>query len=100
MLRNKIGSYEKSLRRDIKEKFEAEISQWINDGILIPWKVKGYGESTPPMAVEQANKNKEKPVMDFRELNNFVVCHTGDETAMCYETIRAWRKVEGGKQLN
>ena len=52
------------------------------------------------MAVEQAYKNKLRPMMEVRELNNFVVCHTGDETAMCDETIRAWRKMEGGKQLD
>ena len=48
----------------------------------------------PLMAVVQATKRKVRPVMDFRELNKYVECHTGDEaTDVCGETLREWRRM-------
>ena len=32
----------------------------------------------PLMVVEQQTKGKVRPVLDFRELNESVECHTGD----------------------
>ena len=54
------------------------MERWIDKGILIPWRgeVKGV---IPLMAVEQPTKNKIRPVLDFRELNESVKCHTGDD---------------------
>ena len=38
----------------------------------------------PLLAVVQPTKNKVRPVMDYRELNDFVECHTGDDmVAVC-----------------
>ena len=48
------------------------------------------------MAVEQLNKGKVRPIMDYRELNNFVSSHTADTDA-CVNKIRGWRKL--GKNL-
>lgn len=39
-------------------------------------------------------------MLDFRELNEFIECHTGDDvTDVCGETIREWRKVEGPAKI-
>ena len=47
---------------------------------------------TPLMAVSQPTKNKVRPVLDYRELNNFVSSHTGDDTTdVCGDVLREWR---------
>lgn len=46
------------------------------------------------MAVEQPTKNKVRSVLDFRELNAHVKCHTGDDvTDVCDEKLRQWRQM-------
>ena len=86
-VRNTVSEYTKKLTEDQQKEYEAEVERWIEDGILVPWE----GEVTgviPLMAVEQANKNKIRPVLDFRELNENVSCHTGDEmTDICSERL-------------
>ncbi|XP_047140944.1 uncharacterized protein LOC124816001 [Hydra vulgaris] len=44
------------------------------------------------MAVEQENKGKIQPVLDFRELNQYVNSQNASSGA-CDETLRRWRKV-------
>ena len=44
------------------------------------------------MAVTQRNKNKVRPVMDFRELNNYVSSHTA-QSDVCNEKLRDWRRM-------
>jgi len=42
----------------------------------------------PLLAVFQPNKEKVRSVMDYRELNNYVESHTGnDKVAVCGEKI-------------
>ena len=60
---------------------------------MIPWE----GEV---MAVEKPTKNKVRPVLDYRELNEYVSCHTGDEvTDVCNEKMREWRQFEGEAEI-
>ena len=94
LLRNKIGQYSSSMEPTNKEKFEAEIEGWIAEGILKPWSGEVQGV-IPLMAVVQEHKDKVRPVLDFRELNQHVECHTGSEVAVCDETIRKWRRLVG-----
>ena len=52
------------------------------------------------MAVEQPTKGKVRPVFDYRELNQHVSCHTGDDnTDICSEKLREWRKIEGDAEI-
>ena len=44
----------------------------------------------PLLAVRQRAKNKVRPVLDYRELNNAVQNHTAD-SEVCSETLRRWR---------
>ena len=82
-----------------KTQFEEEVERWIADGILIPWKGEGKGV-LPLMAVFQATKKKVKPVLDYRELNRFVACHTGSDIIdVCDEKMRKWRRLEGGTAI-
>ena len=69
------------------------------DSILVPWKGEGKGV-LPLMVVFQATKKKVRPVLDCRELNRFVACHTGsDIIEVCDEKMRKWRWLEGGTAI-
>ncbi|XP_068231906.1 uncharacterized protein [Palaemon carinicauda] len=92
-LKNKVSCYDKKLDGWKKEEFEKEEDRSIAEGILVPWKEKVDVGIIPLMAVEQPTKNKVRPVLDFRELNVNVKCHTGDDvTDVCRETLRKWRQ--------
>lgn len=99
-LKNKIACYDKQMIGSKKEEFEKEVERWIEEGILLPWDEEVEGGILPLMAVEQPTKNKVRPVLDYRELNVSVECHTGDDmTDVCSETLREWRQVEGETTL-
>ena len=81
------------------EKYDREVERWIEEGILqeLPHEVDGV---LPLMAVVQDNKNKVRPVVEFRELNQYVECHTGDDVIDGYEEkLRGWRRTEGEAQI-
>ena len=70
------------------------MERWIADGILVPWKGEG-NDVLPLMAVFQATKKKVRSVLDYRELNRFVECHTGSDIIdVCDEKMRKWRQKE------
>ena len=47
-----------------------------------------------------STKKKVRPVLDYRELNRFVACHTGsDITDVCDEKMRKWKRLEGGTAI-
>ena len=99
-LRNKVSCYDKQLDGRKKEEFEKEVDRWIAEGILVPWGKEVEGGILPLMAVEQPTKNKVRPVLDYRELNEYVECHTGDNmTDVCNEVLREWRQMEGEVKL-
>ena len=98
-LKNTVAAYDKVLTAEKQKEYDAEIDRWIEEGILVPWNGEVSG-IIPLMAVEQATKNKIRPVLDFRELNENVSCHTGDDmTDVCCERLREWRRMEGEGQL-
>lgn len=93
-LNNSIGCYNKGLDGHKKVEFEKEVERWISEGILMPWKENVETGILPLMAVEQPTKKKVRPVLDFRELNVNIKCHTGDDIIdVCCETLRKWRRV-------
>ena len=82
-----------------QEEYEKEIERWIEEGILVPWEGSVSGV-IPLMAVEQQTKDKIRPVLDFRELNEAVSCHTGGEMIdVCSDRLREWRQIEGEGEL-
>ena len=95
---NRIEGYSSTMKPETKEKFDAEIEGWIEKGYLQPWRAKSSGV-IPLMAVEQPSKDKVRPVLDFRELNQYIECHTGSEVTVCDETIRKWRRLTGPLKL-
>ena len=73
---------------DKKVGYEDEIERWIKEEILVPWEgeVQGY---LALMAVEQPTKNKVRPILDYRELNELAKCHAGDGIKdVCSEKLR------------
>ena len=98
MLTNRIGCYESTLRREIRAEFEKEIERWFDEGILIPWSGKVEG-LLPLMAVVQPTKKKVRPVLDFRELNKYLACHTRDRINVCEEVMEEWRRMERATKI-
>ena len=94
-----MSEYVHDMDKEKRQEYEVEVERWIDEGILIPWRgeVKGV---IPLMAIEQPTKNKIRPVLDFRELNKSVKCHTGDDmTDVCREKLREWRQLEGDGEM-
>ena len=77
-----------------RHEFEAELDDWIRRGWLVPYDERRYGAPkglVPLMAVEQRNRAKVRPVLDYRELNGYVTAHTADSD-VCAEQLRKWRR--------
>ena len=77
-----------------RHEYEAELDTWIEQGWLVPYDEDRHGAArglVPLMAVQQSNKAKVRPVMDYRELNGFVTAHTAD-TDVCADQLRRWRR--------
>ena len=90
-LSNQVPGYR--VKKHLQDKFDAEVESWIEDGILLPVPASESVDSVIPlMAVEQASKGKVRPVLDFKELNQYIACHTGG-SAVCEEAVRRWRRM-------
>ena len=99
VLRNTVSEYDKAMDHEQRQKYEDEIERWIEEGILKQWEGEVNGV-IPLMAVEQHTKNKVRPVLDFREVNKSVSCHTGDDFMdVCNEKLREWRRVNGKGEI-
>ena len=100
VLKNKVESYSGKMSSDKEAAYEKEIDRWIDEGILLEWHEKVDEGLLPLMAVEQEIKSKVRPVFDYREMNQYVSCHTGDEFIdVCAEKLREWRKVQGKAEI-
>ena len=97
-LRNKVSCYNGTIKPELRREFDTEVERWISNGWLRPW-APTSNAVIPLMAVVQENKKRVRPVLDFRELNEFVECHTGSEVAVCDETLRQWRRLPGNLKL-
>jgi hypothetical protein len=72
--------------------FDAEVEEWIRCGWLRPY-AGDYDGVIPLLAVMQVNKGgKVRPVMDYREVNQYVSSHTG-ESVVIGDKLRRWRKM-------
>ena len=89
-LDNRVGEY--AIKADVRKRYNDEVGRWIERGWLVPAGDIPNGGVLPLMAVVQANKDKVRPVLDYRELNKHVLSHTRD-AAVCGEKLREWRKM-------
>ena len=91
-LKNTVPQY--AVPDDAREKFDAELRLWIKEGWLQPYDEREHGPARgliPLMAVIQTAKEKVRPVLDFREVNEHLTPHTVDAD-VCSEQLRKWRR--------
>ena len=90
-----VGNYK--IKEEIRERFEEKVDEWIEKEWLIPYdgEVRAY---IPLMAVEQPQKSKVRPVLDYRRLNEHIKAYTGDSDA-CDDKIRAWRALGSSTKI-
>ena len=92
-LRNRVTEY--AIPTAARSSYEEEIQEWIANGWLEPYDDKKLGPAKgliPLMAIVQQNKDKVRPVMDFRELNSHVDDFTSNAD-ICADKIREWRRL-------
>mgnify|MGYP003536646398 FL=1 len=94
-LGNKVSQYK--VPANVKPEFDAEVTEWIQKGWLRPFEGECRG-IIPLMAVIQHNKNKVRPVLDYRELNQYISSHTG-QSEVCGERLRFWRQMGANVKL-
>lgn len=78
--------------------FDAELSQWLDEGILVPHEEAKHGairHYLPLIAVRQSKGpiSKVRPVLDYRLLNETIQSHPGGSTPICADQLRAWRQM-------
>ena len=61
-------------------RFKSKVNRWIDNSWLVKTNCNEEGV-IPLMAVVQEKKDKVRPVLDFRELNEFVECSRTDADA-------------------
>uniref|UniRef100_A0A5S6QEW3 RNase H domain-containing protein n=1 Tax=Trichuris muris TaxID=70415 RepID=A0A5S6QEW3_TRIMR len=79
---------------EVRTSYAKELDLWIRNGWLIPYDEKRLVPAKaliPLMAVTQHNKDKVRPVMDFRELNSYIDVFTA-KSEMCAHKLREWRR--------
>lgn len=92
ILTNKIANY--GIPPNLEEAFNEELGNWMQNGWLLPV-TQGYdGPILPLIPIEQPAKGNVRPVLDFREVNQYVVNHTA-HADVCDETLRRWRQMRG-----
>lgn len=92
-LRNTTSEYE--VPQHVRGEYEQELAQWVKDGWLVPHDEQKHGPPRgliPLMAVSQRNKEKVRPVLDYRELNTYVDAYTG-KADVCRDKMQAWRRM-------
>ena len=92
-LKNSVSQYR--VPADVRHQYEREIKSWIEKGWLQRYDEQEQGPPKgliPMMAVVQQNKQKVRPVLDYREMNGHVETYTADMDA-CGEKLREWRKM-------
>ena len=93
-----IEGYDGHVPEHCRDAFDAEIQQWVEEGILIPHDRLRHGpvqRFLPMLAVQQdkGGKKKVRPVMDYRFLNQDIESHPGGATPVCAERLRQWRQL-------
>ena len=89
-LRNSVAQYK--VKPQLIPQFNNEMDLWVKNGWLKPCnkEEKSTEGIVPLMVVEQQNKGKVRPVLDFRELNQYVNSHNATSDA-CDKKVRKWR---------
>ena len=93
-LHNKVAQY--GIPQYARADYENELQDWIDRKWLLEYDENELGPpkgQIPLMAVIQRNKdNKIRPVLDWREANDFIETYTRDAD-VCVEKLREWRRM-------
>ena len=79
--------------KHIQAKYEKELELWLKNGWLVSYPEKELGPAKALillMAVVQVNKNKLRPIMDYRELNRYIDMFTANAD-LCAQKLWEWR---------
>jgi len=87
-LRNCVAEYRISAA--IRSKYRNELQLWKKNGWLKRSSNNSKSGIIPLLAVHQEAKGKVRPVLDYREMNQYVRSHNKD-TVSIDDTIRRWR---------
>ena len=79
------------ISQETRNKFDEEIDAWIKEGILVQTNDNVEG-ILPLIAVVQQKKDKVRPVLNYKSVNESVSSHTGDAQE-CRSELRRWRKM-------
>ena len=93
VLRNVRSEY--AIPPEARQRYEEEVEEWVKCGWLRVYDEDKHGPAKgliPLMAVIQPTKDKVRPVMDFREVNQYIDAYTGDAD-VCADKLREWRKM-------
>ena len=77
-----------------RTEYDKELQNWIDNGWLVPYPEDKLGHLKgliPLMAVIQQNKQKVRPVLNYRELNDHVDPFMA-RADICTEKLREWRQ--------
>ena len=91
-LYNRVPEY--TIPSRARAEYDKELQKWIDNGWLVPYPEDKLGPlkgSIPLMAVIQQNKQKVRPVLDYRELNDHEDPFT-TRADICTEKLREWRR--------
>ena len=94
MFEKKIQAAVYKIPENIRADFDGKLSQWMSEGWLVPYdetRLEPPRGLIPLMAIEQPNKHKVRPMMDYRKLNSCITAHTA-EADVCAEQLRRWRR--------
>ena len=92
ILTNKIANY--GIPPNLSAAFNEELENWVQNGWLQPIHHAYHGPIIPLIPIEQPAKGNVRPVLDFRQINQYVVNHTA-HAYVCDETLRRWRQMRG-----
>jgi len=92
---NSVASYSSAWCHE--EEIDAELNDWKKNGWLV--ECESFRQPTLPlMAVMQVSKDKIRPVLDYRELNETISSHTAG-SLVCAEKLRNWRRMGRNLQI-
>ena len=89
----KISAYH--VPKELRERFSDGVRCWIAESWLVPREGTAETEEKgliPLIVVEQITKGKARPVMDYREVNQFV-SSSGANADVCGDKLREWRQM-------
>ena len=81
---------------ELRERFNDGVRRWISESWLVPREGTAETKETgsiPLMVVEQITKRKARPVLDYREVNQFVLS-SGATADVCGDKLREWRQMQ------